>query len=594
MCALTIRPPDPPDTTPTATTPPLPTRTDLPYDYDDARWNNFQNCLIYDPPDHKATSDQFYNAYKMINAQLTNYGCLSYTPTDGTTVTPGKCLCNDVFLNDLATDIVEALPAIAEVRDRVSLGSATSLTLVLRCNSWVVDAATKALILAARTTRYVYDNAQDRFDAFEWWPNPCGGDDLVPDSLKDAFNTLNNVADGIAGWKPPKNIPKGSGQRRDKGDPDHDESGNGKDKTITVITKSNAKEVIIKSTCTAAEWPQACYHYYSAIQNYNFVPGKFTYSDDNNGNPQKGPDAWKKEHKDVSWQAFRGKTDSQNDGLVICQADEYSPAYFLPKRGIQDIKNNKGQLIRWIPAHDNQGAASIWNSFCLKKKDGGAGNGQFKDGLPNKDLLKFTGQAHVNRKGQRVTTESWEVHFTRAAFSMDFDWKGALVPNQGNNWGLKENLCWPLDIVPEDPGYVLLTDDTWYSTAESKDFINDLKASYVCSPAQDRLQKALNLRPEATRNYKRDVRADLLPLADGGLAIRGANSSRRITERERRDNIEILPCLDRFCKQELEVLGEEAANVVVVPGEPTPSLPATNVDAKPTELPKTMVTMLCH
>ncbi|KAF2799393.1 hypothetical protein K505DRAFT_231180 [Melanomma pulvis-pyrius CBS 109.77] len=184
----------------------------------------------------------------------------------------------------------------------------------------------------------------------------------------------------------------------------------------------------------------------------------------------------------------------------------------------------------------------------------------------------------------KTTTEYWEVDYTRAVLTITYDFKGALTPNKANDWGLRDNPCWPEGIVPEDPGYVLLTSDEWYKTAANSAALEAQKALYTAAPPANLLAAAKARRPDV--QVKRDsLSFDLFALEDGGLALRGANSSRRITEEEAELNVEVVDCADRVCSGELVDLKDEA--VVLIEGAPEvpPSrLPAINLDTAPTPL----------
>lgn len=39
------------------------------------------------------------------------------------------------------------------------------------------------IITAAQMASYIYSEDQDPAGAFEWWLNPCGGTDLVPEEI---------------------------------------------------------------------------------------------------------------------------------------------------------------------------------------------------------------------------------------------------------------------------------------------------------------------------------------------------------------------------------------------------------------------------
>jgi hypothetical protein len=67
--------------------------------------------------------------------------------------------------------------------------------------------------------KYVYPAAENPLGGFEWWLAPCGNQNLVPDEVKNAFNILSNVADGVGSFKKPSNIKQGSGKIGDATNP---------------------------------------------------------------------------------------------------------------------------------------------------------------------------------------------------------------------------------------------------------------------------------------------------------------------------------------------------------------------------------------
>jgi len=75
------------------------------------------------------------------------------------------------------------------------------------------------LATAAQIALYIYPDSEDPVGAFSWWLLPCGGTDLVLDEVKEVFETFNSIADGISSFKPPRNIPRGLGQKGDDGNP---------------------------------------------------------------------------------------------------------------------------------------------------------------------------------------------------------------------------------------------------------------------------------------------------------------------------------------------------------------------------------------
>lgn len=70
---------------------------------------------------------------------------------------------------------------------------------------------------AAQMAAYLYPDEEDPEGAFSWWLSPCGGTQLVPDEIKQIFNTLSQVADGVSSFQKPRNINKGSGKKGDNG-----------------------------------------------------------------------------------------------------------------------------------------------------------------------------------------------------------------------------------------------------------------------------------------------------------------------------------------------------------------------------------------
>ncbi|KAF1961724.1 hypothetical protein CC80DRAFT_531556 [Byssothecium circinans] len=202
------------------------------FDYSGARLANSQNCQIFDPPDFKATSDQCYNACRTqideakTEKRTTSYGCVAFTPLNEKMKwykwPGGKCSCDNAFINELADTIIDALPAIAQIGCFIIM---SSLRLVFEKAleaipevGTAVNAGMKALIYAANLVKHAYDASQAPGDAFDFWLSPCGGDDLVPQQLKDAFGILQQAGDVIS-FEPPKKIGKGSGEKGDAANP---------------------------------------------------------------------------------------------------------------------------------------------------------------------------------------------------------------------------------------------------------------------------------------------------------------------------------------------------------------------------------------
>jgi len=170
------------------------------------------------------------------------------------------------------------------------------------------------------------------------------------------------------------------------------------------------------------------------------------------------------------------------------------------------------------------------------------------------------------------------------------------TPSEKNDWGLRENPCWPEDIIPEDPGYVLLTSDSWYSTASRKPDKSSLSL-YATAPPMSMVESANGKRGQKRPHSPDDNGPNKQPaknppskrafkIIDDGFAIRDANFSRRLTDDEMRRDIEIIHCADRTCSNERRAFGNEDG-LVFIPGEGPPMIPSPNPDSVPTVLPRT-------
>jgi len=274
-------------------------------------------------------------------------------------------------------------------------------------------------------------------------------------------------------------------------------------------------------------------------------------------------------------------------------------------------EKNLGQIFRWLPGSENSGAAyTEWRQFCTNH-DGEAGNRQFhkddkkepKRGQVNEDLvsLKKPGK-EIKNKGpneKSTTTTEYEARFTRAVFEMQFDKLWPTMPSQDNNWGLRENPCWPEDIVPNDPGYALLKDDKWYDIAPSK--VRDQRSLYAKPPPEEMIEAAdgpnrkerphpdddngRNQKPPGNPPSKR-----ALEIIDDGLAIRDVNITRRLTDEEIERDVEIVQCADRTCSKERRAL-EDEDGVLVISGKGPAMTPPTNVETIPTINPRAATTL---
>lgn len=350
------------------------------------------------------------------------------------------------------------------------------------------------LATASMIASYVYPEDQDPVGAFEWWLSPCGGTDLVPDDIKRVFDILSAIGDAGTSYRPPKNIPKGSGRKGDAGNPtDRSKprpigNGNGSgtgtgnnnkckiranqvskrrnnaivkkrcdanDVTQTemlvitsVIYAANAQPTQIGGRCSK-KWSQACYHYSSAIQHnpawatLTCVQDAATTSKKREKKGGKATDAWSNGHNGAGW----GTTS-------VCHRDEYPPVYLLDDNSPAwtDGGTDKGQAIRYLPGTENTGAAIMWKGKCFVP---------IVKALNDREFVDAVGKGKVNippHNGDLTITYAQVTLDKRPEFTITA-WEHSPQPNDG----LNDNPCWPKNLAPKDPGYALNSYDPWYN-----------------------------------------------------------------------------------------------------------------------------------
>lgn len=196
---------------------------------------------------------------------------------------------------------------------------------------------------------------------------------------------------------------------------------------------------------------------------------------------------------------------------------------------------------------------------------------------------------HVDKSGKTVTETYNKVTYTRAVFELDFqNIPQGGPPSEANNWYLEQNPCWPKDIVPKDPGFVLLTDDPWY-TEHHKDLLKDV-GIYAEPPSAQMIDAAKARRgkrpasddgsnpPKAQKptdppkGGQRLRRRERLEMIQNRIVLRDDefNITRPLTNEEISRHVEITDCEDRFCSKERKQDGGDDS--VYVPGRaPRPS-----------------------
>ncbi|KHO00990.1 glycoside hydrolase family 18 protein [Metarhizium album ARSEF 1941] len=469
--------------------------------------------------------------------RVTNYGCMGFFPLNepipwfkvngfSSRMAPGRCVCDDMLVNTIAESVIEAMPMIAAAACFM-LMSAVKLVLDVGASfipgvGKAIDAGLNMATTAAQMAAYIYPEEEDPAGAFKWWLSPCGGEsDLVPDDIKQAFDILSTVSDGVTGFRPPKKIKKGSGKKNDDGNPTNQDkpralkrpavnsggntggggSGNSnnkkqkttckirkgystrriggygntvqfrscvQDKTVTdnlviesVHYDTNAKALGVTKECPK-EFTQACYHYSSAIR---VSPQWATITCP----PEAGKPRWRKNAKATNaWAAQhdgKGWKDEAHRAETKCDKDEYPPAYFLNEQDDAWKWAGKpagnGQLVRWVPWKENQDAGQLWKGACFE--------GPVRS-ISDTDLVRRVRNAPA-QKQSAVTNGQETVTYAEVTVAHRPEWgmKFAHAANPLPNDGLDENPCWPSKIAPRDPGFALLTFDPYYTSIYGKD-----------------------------------------------------------------------------------------------------------------------------
>ncbi len=307
----------------------------------------------------------------------------------------------------------------------------------------------------------------------------------MPDEIKRAFNILSSIADGVSSYyKQPKNIPKGSGRKGDAVNPTAKSSvilGAAKNKLrrqwcapVGVVggpsttTKNDyiittlafgAKPTVVEAVFKKKH-SQAWFHYSSAIANnpqwdsLKCPHGKAKNPDEN----RRAVEKWKSAHHG-SW---KNKTDRA--WKQTCDVDEFPPRYLLSDTSPEIVNGGKkgGQLMRYIPWPDNQGAGQMWKSACFKPHIAGWTPAEFWkrfSAIPLSGLSKAPSKTGITGLQGKVSVDvvpSFRISkFEHAA-------------NPPRDAGLWENTCWPKGIAAGDPGFALWDWDPWYQTNRHK------------------------------------------------------------------------------------------------------------------------------
>ncbi|KAK4443009.1 hypothetical protein QBC34DRAFT_499274 [Podospora aff. communis PSN243] len=249
---------------------------------------------------------------------------------------------------------------------------------------------------------------------------------------------------------------------------------------VTTIHSTITKKPIGSYPHTVAkkcsqQWAQACYHYRSVMSvAANANPPltdmiRWTCSE-TKGTSKKG--------------AATGSWGSSAIGRVG-KAQQWFPWAngFVPR----DPDTGKGykriyKRVRFIPAAENGGAGSMFKEFCVnnaaavpKAKAPGGQDLVDPQFIVTKEQNSRTDLAKGNDPATVFTTVS--VQTAHAVFEIK-DWDN--LPADPEFHGLKLNPCWPRMLAPEDPGFVLLTNDEFYLTQHTT--LTDYTARYTTYP----------------------------------------------------------------------------------------------------------------
>ncbi|KAH8178372.1 killer toxin alpha/beta [Sarocladium implicatum] len=233
------------------------------------------------------------------------------------------------------------------------------------------------------------------------------------------------------------------------------------DEVHQIITTTTEFYMKTPDVNCSAKHKHACWHYSSVMRVHantpdmvrwtcNATPGSSTHG--------KATDDWGffgiREDNPPATAQHHGEWAAEWTEKKLCERDEWPPRAFWTQNKVGGKK--AGQVIRLLPKEDNRGGGQIWNRFC-KKHDG------YKKFAPNGDpelqsVTTFDEKINKIINGQTTTyITSYGIRIPRAVFEIKH-WEQPVVPDDG----LEINPCWPSVLVPNDPGFVLLTDDPWY------------------------------------------------------------------------------------------------------------------------------------
>ena len=211
-----------------------------------------------------------------------------------------------------------------------------------------------------------------------------------------------------------------------------------------------------------------------------------------------------------------------------CQRDEYPPDVVWQGR------NNNLNFVRLIPSSANIIGASLFAGIC----DNSA---PFESSIKNRMLLSEKVNNCATTSYFSVTHES-----TVPALSLDFAF-GAIW----NDAGITENLCYPSTLI-DDPGFALLTQDSWYRAHLD---LNFYKGEYAVAPEAIVTQGRVNQPGWNKRWTDPDLDPEEIVMNEG-------NSTRKPTEEEMLKEFGIIKCKEVGCESEKSFFGIETARTM--------------------------------
>lgn len=240
---------------------------------------------------------------------------------------------------------------------------------------------------------------------------------------------------------------------------------------------------------------------------------------------------------------------------VDCQGDEFPPAVIWQGRD-----RRSGQAwIRQLEGSQNTGAGNIFRGVC--------------DDPP---LSRLTRSGFLSRKvGLCATTSTFSVTkiITWKALILNFT---PFVFPPGDPDGLHANECWPSSLI-EDPGWALLTNDKWYN--EHLASRQAIAGGMYAVPPPAHVTAGKSRREHWNKRDLSITGGDAFDPDD--VFIIDANSTRKATDEELRDQLGFRRCADAECSAELEEFGIESAIVMGVPKTMPATVAVTSTTIEP-------------